>query len=152
MAASERFPLLVLKLRRMLRDRPEVNTLQESGEELETEDLKLALVLALDDFNNTPFITRFTFASFPYVGLLLDGAFLQALKMAAVGQARNELNYSAGGVQVRTSDKAPMYMQIFQTLLPLYEQRKRDFKRQLNLQGGYASLPSEYFFLAFGRT
>ena len=132
-------------LRLFLNDTAELNRLIRQ-EESDDPHLDLALALAVDDYNVTsPPITRVTIDSYPSLWLLMHGAAIEILKMAGLLQSRNELNYSSGGVTVRTFDKTEHYQRWISMFLQEYERKKLNYKIAANVAAGMGGgVNSEY--------
>jgi hypothetical protein len=132
-------------LRLFLNDTPELNRLIRQ-EESDNAHLDLALRLAVDDFNiTTPIIGAVSISSFPSIYLLIHGAAIQTMKMNGILQSRNELNYSSGGVTVRTFDKTQLYQSWMGAFLSEYERKKQNFKIAQNISMAFGhGLFSEY--------
>lgn len=125
-------------------DDPRTNKLIE-GTELSPEQIKFALIMTLDKFNNSaPLITGFNFEQFPSPAMLLLGASIRALDIAISAKNRNKLPYSDSGLNVDEDGQAPYYLQAKQILQQEYETWVKDFKRALNVEQCYGSSPSEY--------
>lgn len=132
------------QVREYLRDFPEFNALLQ-GEETSDGLLNLCADLAADDFTHTmPPIGTFTVETFPSLYLLLLGTVIQVLRSAGILQARNNLNYSDGGLTVATSDKAQIYQAFAQWIMQEYETKKRAFKISQNARSAYGGIHSEY--------
>ncbi len=122
-------------LRLFLSDTPEVNRLLRE-EELDDDHLDLAIDMAVDEYNvTTPTLTPVTLDNYPSIWLLLHGASINTLKMAGIIQSRNELNYSSGGVTVRTFDKTQLYQSWIGMFVQEYERKKANFKIAANVNG-----------------
>lgn len=137
-------------LRLFLNDTPELNRLIRQ-EESDNAHLDLALRLAVDDFNiTTPLLSPVTVSSFPSFYLLIHGAAIQTMKMNGILQSRNELNYSSGGVTVRTFDKTQLYQSWMSAFLGEYERKKANFKIAQNISAAFGQgLFSEYSTLSW---
>lgn len=134
------------RLRLYIGDRPEDNKLIP-GYELEPDKLNLALDLVLDEFNNSPPFTAFTFASFPSLMIMLHGGTVHCLIMAGLIQARNYLNFNDGGISEVISDKSPQYQSWIQTisgLLKNYKQMSDELKIALNMENAFGVIASPY--------
>jgi hypothetical protein len=131
-------------LRLFLRDTAELNRLirkQESNDEL----MDFALEMTIDDWNSTsPFIGQVHIGNYPSIYLLLHGAVIQILKTQGIYQARNELNYSAGGSSFMRFNKSNYYMQWMINFANEYEMKKRNMKIAKNIVGGWGGVNSEY--------
>jgi len=140
------------QVRDYMRDFPEFNALTP-GEETSDSLINLCADLAADDFSTTmPPIGQFTVESHPSLYLLLLGTVIQILRSAGILQARNNLNYSDGGLTVATSDKAPIYQAYANWIIGEYERKKRTLKISLNAGTAYGGVRSEYSWIgAYGQ-
>ena len=134
---------LVCMLRTYLGDHLEDNKLIE-GYELSDDKLKLALQLALDEFNHTPPFENRTYLTFPSLSVLLKGGAVQSLIMAGIVQSRNYLSFSDGGIQEVISDKAQAYQAWIGTLLQAYKVEAENIKISVNMENGFSVIPSPY--------
>lgn len=134
---------LLKKLRTFLGDTEAENRLI-AGVELSDDKLRLALDMALDEYNHfPPFETR-TFATFPSLTLILHGGAIQALIMAGLVQSRNYLNFSDGGIQEVISDKAASYQAWIGQLMSRYQNEALSLKTSLNMEQNFGVIPSPY--------
>lgn len=134
---------LVPMLRAFLGDTPEDNKLIEDRE-LSDDKLRLALNLALDEYNNTPPFETRTFATFPSLSIIIHGGAIHALVMAGIVQTRNYLNFSDGGIQEVISDKGPAYQSWIQNLMGKYREEAMALKTSLNMERNFGCIPSPY--------
>jgi hypothetical protein len=134
---------LLAMLRAFLGDTAEENKLIPD-EELSNDKLKLALELALDEYNNTPPFEARTFETFPSLAIIIHGAAIQALIMAGLVQSRNFLNFSDGGVQEVISDKAQAYQSWIGNLVTAYRDEALSVKTALNMEQNFSVIPSPY--------
>lgn len=126
---------LVSMIRSYLKDFPELNRLI-AGHEFTDTTIALAVMDAVDDFNLDSPLAPFGVTSFPSVSLLRVGATKFLLESATFLQARNHLTYSDGqGVQVNSSDRGPMYLNIVQKLSQEWEVKKQRLIVKLNVKG-----------------
>lgn len=142
--ATERLDKAKRYLRLFLRDTPELNRLirkQESNDEL----LTFAIEMTISDWNSTsPFIDRIHIGNYPSLYLLMHGSVIQLLKTQGIYQARNELNYQAGGSSFMRFNKSSYYMNWMINLASDYELKKRNMKIAKNIEGGWGGVASEY--------
>lgn len=140
------------QVREYLRDFPEVNALLDGFENSDV-IINLCADLAADDFSTTmPPIGQFFVETHPSFYLLFMGTVIQILRSAGILQARNNLNYSDGGLTVATSDKSPMYLTWANMLYQEYEIKKRSLKISMNAAGGYGGIRSAYSWVgAYGQ-
>jgi len=134
---------LVAMLRAFLGDTVEENKLIPD-EELSNDKLKLALELALDEYNNTPPFETRTFETFPSLAIIIHGSAIQALIMAGLVQSRNYLNFSDGGIQEVISDKASAYQSWIGNLVTAYRNEALSVKTALNMEENFGVIPSPY--------
>ncbi len=127
------------KLRRFLRDYPELNELldkQESSDELFDD----AIDYIIEDFNQTVPITNYSVENFPSPEKLVLGAAAHVLESAMIHYARNRVNISDGGVSLMYKDKAGEYSGIVNMLKSQYFQWKSSYKKGLNLESFYGKV------------
>lgn len=127
-----------MDIRIWLRDNdPSANVLLDDFE-FSAEELRTAQTLAVDYWNETPpAIQGYNYDKFPYRYALLRGTAANLLFMAAHRYRRNELQYSAGGLQVNSEAKSQAYDQAGQRLWAEYTQWVRMKKRELNAALGW---------------
>lgn len=139
--------VFVNEVRMLLGDGPESNDVVEGTE---FSDLTLAshLVAIVQDYNNTPPILspRLSFAylatdSFQHQQLrsyIYEAAAGRALQWLAVRKARNFMNLQSGSVAYNENANFQAIASMGAGMLQTWEQRKREFKIALNMQGGWA--------------
>ena len=145
MASATQTELAQQEARRLLRmflnDTAELNRLIRQ-EESNSDKLDLAIRLTIDDWNITPpFLGVETITSFPSIYLLIHGAAIQTLKSAGILQSRNQLEYSSGGITVRTFDKTQLYQSWILQFYQDYERKKADYKKSANIEGAWGAGP-----------
>lgn len=145
---QERLGILENILRVYLQDFEENNHLI-GKEEFTDEQLLTFLLMAMDLYNNrvTPVSIKATVMTFPSLTLWLDGAAIFALKSAIFKFQRNSFQYSDGGTQVVTDEKAPEYERTLQRMMAEWTQDARLVKESINLEGCYGGISSEYLTL-----
>jgi len=145
--ASTSVPFTFINLREAvrlyLRDLREFNTLIDA-EETPDSIIDLCIQLALDDYNVTAPLTRFSIDNFPAPSILFKGTIIETLRSAGLLQSRNELNYSDGGITVASSNRAPSYQRWIEHFQKDYEDKKLNHKIFLNAQNAYGGIHSEY--------
>jgi len=126
---------LIQVIRAYLKDFPELNRLV-AGHEFSDATISLAIMDAVDDFNVDSPLAPCSVESFPGVSLLRLGATKFLLESASFLQTRNHLTYSDGqGVQVNSSDRGPVYLNIVQKLSQEWEVKKQRMIVKLNIKG-----------------
>lgn len=137
--------IFIRQVRRFMQDYPGLNSLLQ-GEELKDSMLELFVDMAMDDWSTTPPVVNQvrSVEAHPSRYLLMLKVVTIALKSCAMLYARNNLNYSDGGVQLATADRAPVYMQIAQVLEDEYQRGKIRLLKTMNAEQAYGGVHSEY--------
>jgi hypothetical protein len=137
------------RLRLFLRDFPALNRLIREYEHTDA-DLDLALDMTVEEYNTiTPPLAYVTIGTYPNLWLLLHGGAIHALKSAGMLQARNELNYSSGGITVRTFDKTSLYQSWINSFIQDYQFKLQNLKLANNITGGFGGVHSPYYNLGW---
>jgi len=136
-------------VRAKMRDYPELNRLTD-GVESSDRNIATALLLALDDYNNTPpLINAASLAEFPSVDLLVRGAIIQLIESLGLLQTRNRLPYADGQIQIQT-EQPQLYMQWWNMFKTDYENKKFRLKQSINLRdalGYQVGMSTEYLLI-----
>jgi hypothetical protein len=82
-----------------------------------------------------------TITTFPSIYLLIHGGAIQALKSAGILQSRNQLEYSSGGITVRTFDKTQLYQSWILQFYQDFERKKLEYKKSSNIEGAWGAGP-----------
>jgi len=134
----------IRQVRAYMKDFPEYNRLLAREESTE-EQIRLALDLTVNDFQNSPpVVGTFAIETFPSMELLIMGSIVHLLQMEGLLQSRNRSTYNVAGVTFNVSDRTPEYQNWIANLKTMYEQKKTELKRFLNADDCYSGLPSEY--------
>lgn len=136
-------PVDLSDIREILWDRfPEDNFLLDAVEFSE-EQVAKAVWQVVDKWNETPpNVGTFTAASFPWRHHHALGAAARLLRQAAINQARNTLQYQAGGVGVKDKGKHGDYTQLSQMLEREFTEWMANKKIELNISTFYGRLGS----------
>jgi len=133
-------------VRQYLGDRPENNKIIP-GFEVSNDSIKLAIELAIDEFNNTPPFMQFTLATFPSKVVIIHGSIVHCLIMAGIIQSRNYLQFSDGGISEILGDRAQQYqgwIQQISSQVKNYKQSSDEIKIAINMENGWGVAPSPY--------
>lgn len=142
--ATHRMERAIRYLTLFMRDTPQFNKLIRK-EESDKELMQFAIEMTISDWNSTsPFIDQIDINNYPSLYLLMHGAAIQLLKTQGVLQARNELNYQAGGSSFTRFNKTNYYMNWMINFANDYEVKKRNMKIAKNITGGWGGVASEY--------
>ena len=139
-------PITLSEIRMALRDTcPDFNTLLLDLEFSDTE-IAFAITRPIEEWNETPPDVRiYTPATFPFREAWRKATCGYLLQTAAYHYARNNLNYSAGGVSVNDKQKETEYMQMGENLLAKWKEFLMRQKVQMNAEACYGSVLSGAF-------
>lgn len=136
-------------VRAKMRDYPELNRLTD-GVESSDRNIAMAIMLAVDDYNNTPpLLTPVTIAKFPSLDLLVRGTIVQLIESLGLLQTRNLLPYSDGQVQIQT-EQPQLLMQWWNLFKQDYDNKKFRLKQATNLanaMGHQVGMSTEYLLI-----
>jgi hypothetical protein len=108
-------------------------------------EIALAITRPIQYWNEIPPpIATFTTQDFPYRYHWLEGICANLFFMVAEQFRRNQLSYSAAGVQLDDQNKEPNYEQAGQLRWQSYKEWVRAQKAAINLEGGYGEIGSLY--------
>lgn len=125
---------LINLIRLFLRDNPKLNVLIKK-EETDDDVIKLAINMAISDWNSTPpLLAPVRLESFPVFDWLIVASCMFILQSSGVLQYRNELQYSDGGITVNPWSKGPAYT----TLAGMWAERVERTKTQFKIACNYA--------------
>jgi hypothetical protein len=139
-------PIITEKeLRIWAMDKPEMNTLID-GVKFDSEAIEQAQIYTVDYFNMLPppIGKAFTVEDFPSRALMLMGVWGHLLKGAAIGETMNELNYSAGGVQVEDRSHGHSFAQLGSAYWQEFVEMAKNVKISYNIEQVFGNIPSEY--------
>ena len=127
-----------------IQDRPELNYLL-TGQEFSPAQIDLAISLALDEFNVAiqP-VTTFQLWNFPSKSILLYGTLAKLLAGQAALYARNQMDYSDGGLTIPIEERYPLYQQMAGMYQTQFQTMGSAYKVNMNMQDGYGGGFSEY--------
>lgn len=130
-------------------DRPELNTLID-GVRFSSEQIERAAITAVDRFNILPPpVSSYSIETFPSRYLLMIGTWGLLLRGAAIGEASNNLTYSAAGVQVNDRDKAQVFAELGKLFWDEFVDTSKDIKLTQSINQAYGIKHSEYKFRFF---
>jgi hypothetical protein len=144
---TERLQRAVACVRMFIRDKRELNRLLRGENESSDDEIQLALMNALRDWNTTPpMLGGVTLANHPAKHLLLMAAAVEVVRGAMLWHSREHMPSSDGGTSADDHAKAGEYSAWLDRVQQDYERKKTDYKVAENLQAalGGMSCPSEY--------
>jgi hypothetical protein len=123
---------LIQLIRKFLRDTPKLNELRRVQESTD-DDIKLAINMAMSDWNSTPpLIAPSRLDNFPSMDWLVMASCMFILQSAGVLQYRNDLAYQDSGITVNPWSKGPQYFNTAGMWAQMVEMKKREFKVAFN--------------------
>ncbi len=127
-----------------VRDRASNNFLLD-GEEFSLPQISLAIELAVDAFNNdiSP-VSSFVLGTFPSKNILLQGTLWKMFAGQAALYARNQMDYSDGGVSLPVEERFPLYMQLASMYQESFLSSAKAWKVNQNLLDGFGHVGSDY--------
>ncbi|HET8689148.1 MAG TPA: hypothetical protein VFM18_21260 [Methanosarcina sp.] len=130
-------------VRLYIRDQIEYNRLLD---ELEFKDERVAqaMDLVIDMYNIMTPITSYNANNFPNRFLLLMGTLYNLFLGEAAMAARNEMNYSDGGLQIPIEERFQYYSALADKYGALFTQMSQQNKIQENLEGGWGEVSSDF--------
>lgn len=134
----------VEEIRNYIRDKEEWNILLEGREQSSDTDITMAMKLAVSDVNVFPPVTQFTVESLNNDSLLLFGTLHHLANMEAERQLRNQVNYSAQGLNAGIDDKSQSYTSLATYYKSLFDARVQSYKQYLNTQEAWGDSYSPY--------
>jgi len=139
---------LIDRIRVMLRDFPEYNTLWQvpGGPEFTTEEIRQALENALDRINLVPPVSNYTWKTLPeeLVQPLMQFAIYFLLNMKAREIGRNNVEFQSGGVAADYTRILMEYAQAAQTAEERAEMLAQRYKVEANLREGFGIIESPF--------
>jgi len=123
-----------------------LNVLLEGELQSSRELIELAMRLSIDDFNQVQPITQYTLVSFPMNAdvSMIYGTMHHLCNSEAERQLRNQVTYSAQGVNAGIDDKWQQYFQMAQYYKGLFDQKVKEYKMALNAAAAWGSAHSPY--------
>jgi hypothetical protein len=134
-------------IRMFLRDKPQLNRLLRGQPESTDTEIRVALMMALDDWNNTgPPIGNTTLGKHPAKYLLILRASASLLQSAATWHAREHMPSSDGGTSGDDHAKTADYLNIADRWIQEYEAKKIEIKERININEAFGNMSasSEY--------
>lgn len=137
------------ELRLFATDRPESNTLIDQVK-FSPEDIEQAMIHVVDRFNILPPpSSMYSVETFPSRSLLCLGVWGWLLRGAAIGEAANNLTYSAGGVQINDRDKADIFTALGEKMWAEFLDSAKAIKLAQSINRAYGHHNSEYRYRFF---
>jgi hypothetical protein len=136
--------LTVTDVRAYAKDIPELNILLEQELQSSNELVTLAMRLAVDDYNTFPPVSQYSVDNFFSDSLLLLGTLYHLANSEAERQLRNQITFSAQGIQAAVDDKAQVYASLAQSYKAQFEQKSRELGQAMNMEAAWGGVHSPY--------
>ena len=136
--------LTVADIRTYIKDQPDLNILLEGDYQSSDALIGLSMRLAMSDVNATPPVTAYTVESFPNELIMLYGTLHHLANSEAERQLRNQINYSAQGLNAGIDDKMQSYNALAAYYRSLFDSKTKEYKVYLNTEAAWGGSSSPY--------
>lgn len=134
-------------IRRFLRDQPKFNKLIKINE-TDDDEIKLAINMAISDWNSTPpLLTPVGLDNFPVFDWLIVASSMFILQSAGVLNYRNEMPVQDGGIVINPWGRGPNYIGLAGMFANLVENKKREYKIAVNYSKTFGIIKSPEYML-----
>jgi hypothetical protein len=131
-------------IRTYVKDKEEFNVLLEGELQSDNALIELAMRMTVSDFNGMAPISSAILENFPNDSVLLYGTLYHLANGEAEKQLRNNVNFSAQGMQASIDDKFSSYTALAQFYKQLFEQRAKELKHAMNMAEAWGESFSPY--------
>lgn len=132
------------EVRQYISDTAVKNLLMDNEQEFSDLQIEMAKELAISHYDSMPPMSMTLEANFPSKAVLLYGVLAKLYEGQVALSARNNLSYSDGGVTLPLEEKYPMYIQLANQYLQMFENHASRIKVQLNMESGWGEVGSDY--------
>jgi predicted chitinase len=133
------------QIRVMLKDKPSLNILLQNELQSDNELINEAIDDVVDVFNWTPpILEKVTLGNFPSRSILFLGVAWKLAQAEAERQLRNNVNYSAQGLNAGIDDKFGMYHQLAADYEARFTQATQAYKQAANIAAAWGESFSPY--------
>lgn len=136
--------LSIEDIRTYTKDEALLNTLLEGDYQSSTPLIELGKRMAISDFNAVTPVTTFTEETFPNDLILMYGILHHLANSEAERQLRNNVNFSAQGLQAGIDDKQAQYSQMATYYKQLFDQKAKPLKQNINQEQAWGGNDSPY--------
>lgn len=134
-------------IRTYCKDIPPLNDLLEGKPQSSDELIVLAMNLTVSDFNVVPPVSQHTIKSFPSDTIMIYGVLHHLCNAEAERQLRNQVTYSAQGLNAGIDDKFEQYHRLAAYYKELFDQKIGAFKTFQNMDEAWGGSYSPYAYL-----
>jgi hypothetical protein len=133
------------EIRLSLRDNSGADNSLLDDVEFDAAEIAMACLRPVRRWNEIPPpLTPFTTKTFPFKEMWILGIQAYLLEIAAHNYRRNQLAYSAGGIQVDDKNKEPVYAKASMTLMQQFNEMLKAKKMEINTRLMWGGLGSAY--------
>lgn len=129
------------------KDKPELNILLEGSSQSAPALIDLSMRMAVSGFNSMSPATDFTVENFPNDAVLLYGTLHHLANSEAERQLRNNVNYSAQGLDAALDDKFQQYNALASFYKKLFDQNAQQLKVYINNENAWGGMLSPYAYI-----
>lgn len=134
-------------IRTYCKDIAPLNDLLEGKPQSSDELIVLAMRLTADEFNVVPPVSRHTPETFPSDTIMIYGVLHHLCNAEAERQLRNQVTYSAQGLNAGIDDKFEQYNRLSSYYKNLFDQQINAFKAYQNLDVAWGGSHSPYAYI-----
>lgn len=106
--------------------------------------VNVAIQMTLSNINTTPPMSMYTVDDFPYFSTLMYGTLWNLFSGQVALKARNNLQYSDGGLAVPVEEQFPLYMNLLQYYEATFKQELSRIKISINNDAAWGAVGSMY--------
>lgn len=139
--------LTIDDIRTYCKDIPPMNDLLEGNLQSSDELITLAMRLTVNDFNVVPPVSSHTISNFPSDTIMIYGVLHHLCNAEAERQLRNQVTYSAQGLNAGIDDKFEQYNRLAAYYKGLFDQKNSEYKAYQNLDSAWGGSLSPYSFI-----
>ena len=137
-------PLSVEDILTYVKDKPEFNILLQGAQQSPPELITLCMRIAVETFNGVTPVTMFTIDNFPNIAILLYGTLHHLAIGEAERQLRNQVDFTAQGLNIAIDNKATVYNELSKYYRGLFDSETKSFKTYLNTEQAWGESFSPY--------
>ena len=126
------------------KDLPALNVLLNGEDQSSGALVALAMRLTVSTFNGSPPVTSYFVENFPNDAILLEGTLYHLANSEAERQLRNQVNFSAQGMQSAVDDKFQQYQSLAAYYRASFEQKTQQLKQYINTEDAWGENFSPY--------
>lgn len=139
--------LTIDDIRLYCKDIPELNDLLEGRHQSSDELITLAMNLTVNDFNVVPPVSQHTVDNFPSHSIMIYGVMHHLCNAEAERQLRNQVTYSAQGLNAGIDDKFEQYTRLAAYYKGLFDQKIGEYKAYQNNSAAWGGSHSPYAYI-----